>query len=214
MRIIGVDLAGPCNSRDTAMVWLRERGNTLWLEGSKASCDDSGLFAVAQELAARDEVSVGLDAPLSYNPGGGDRPSDASLRESIVRAGLAPGSVMAPTLTRMAYLALRGVVVARGLERVASSRIKVVEVHPHAAMVLRGAPAALVRGLKRSRDPRHKLTVWLHDQGLRGLEVFRNPSVHTLDAAAAALAAWCWSRGHPVWIWHAQPPHHPYDFAC
>lgn len=214
MRVVGVDLSGPCNVRDTAVVWLRERGDTLLLEGFNGSSDDAALFALTRELTARGQVAVGLDAPLSYNPGGGDRPADASLRRVIVDAGLATGSVMAPTMTRMAYLALRGIVVARGLEAVASARLRIVEVHPGAAMVLRGAPAEMVRGLKRSRDARCKLGVWLHDQGLRGLRALCNPSAHTLAAAAAALAAWRWSRARPAWLWPAAPPHHPYDFAC
>ena len=214
MRVVGVDLAGPCNLRDTAVVWLREQGDSLLLEGSEGSSSDAALFTLARELAARDQVAVGLDAPLSYNPGGGDRPADASLRRRIVAAGLATGSVMAPTMTRMAYLALRGVVVARGFEAMAGARLRIVEVHPHATMVLRGAPAEAVRGLKRSREARRKLRDWLRDQGLRGLGGFRNPTAHTLDAAAAALAAWRWSRASPAWIWPAEPPHHPYDFAC
>ena len=214
MRIIGVDLAGPCNVRDTAVVWLREEGGILELEGSEGSSEDATLFALTRELAASGEVAVGLDAPLSYNPGGGDRPADASLRKIVTGAGLSSGSVMTPTMTRMAYLALRGVVVARGLEAVASANARIVEVHPGAAMVLRGAPAKLVRGLKWSRGARRELVGWLQDQGLRGLGAWRNPSAHTLAAAAAALAAWRWSCANPAWLWPASPPHHPYDLAC
>jgi predicted nuclease with RNAse H fold len=121
---------------------------------------------------------------------------------------------MTPTMTRMAYLALRGVVVARGLEATAGARLRIVEVHPHAALVLRGAPSKWVREIKRSPDARRKVQAWLHDQGLRGLEACRTPTSHTLDAAAAALAAWSWTRASPAWIWPAEPPHHPYDFAC
>jgi len=214
MRVVGVDLAGPCNARDTAVVWLREQGDTLRLEGSEGSSEDAALFALVRRLAASDSVAVGLDAPLSYNPGGGDRPADASLRRMIVDARLAPGSVMPPTLTRMAYLALRGVVVARGLHAVAGAPLRIVEVHPAAAMVLRGAPAQAVRRLKHSREARHTLKVWLRDQGLRGFAPGRDTSVHTLAAAAAALAAWHWSHASPAWLWPAAPPHHPYDLAC
>jgi hypothetical protein len=39
----------------------------------------------------RDQIAVGLDAPLSYNPGGGDRPADACLRKAVVGAGLRQG---------------------------------------------------------------------------------------------------------------------------
>jgi predicted nuclease with RNAse H fold len=196
------------------VVWLREQGGTLRLEGSEASSEDAALFALVCRLAASDAVAVGLDAPLSYNPGGGDRPADASLRRVIVDAGLAPGSVMAPTMTRMAYLALRGVVVARGLHAVAGAPLRIVEVHPAAAMVLRGAPAGVVRRLKHSGEARHALGVWLRDQGLRGFAPASDTSSHTLAAAAAALAAWRWSHARPAWFWPAAPPHHPYDFAC
>jgi len=37
---------------------------------------------------------------------------------------------------------------------------------------------------------------------------------HTVAACAAALAAWDWSRGKGRWVHPADPPAHPYDFAC
>lgn len=38
--------------------------------------------------------------------------------------------------------------------------------------------------------------------------------VFGLDLAGPANAAWDWSCGAARWRWNAQPPHHPYDFAC
>ena len=52
---------------------------------------------------------IGIDAPLSYQDGGGDRPQDKSIRQFIKKHGLSGSSIMPPTLTKMVYLTLRGI---------------------------------------------------------------------------------------------------------
>jgi predicted nuclease with RNAse H fold len=131
-----------------------------------------------------------------------------------VAAGLIPGSIMPPTLTRMAYLTLRGITVARIVATIAGARARIVEVHPGAACVLRGAPVEIVRALKSSAAARHELLRWLEGEGLEGIGSGPDPGDHFVAACAAALAAWKWSLGAPAWIHSADPPWHPYDMAC
>ncbi len=212
--VVGVDLAGPANIRDTSVAWFDERNDALSLLGAVEGADDPALVELVQGLTARGDVVVGLDAPLSYNPGGGDRPGDRRLRRAAREAGLPPGSVMTPTMTRMAFLTLRGIAVARALEMVGPQRPRIVEVHPTAALALRGAAIADAREFKKSSLARTRIVGWLERQGLQGVTDQAAFPDHFVAACAGALAAWKWARGEPVWIEPATPPLHPYDFAC
>lgn len=212
--VLGIDLAGPANPRDTCAAVFREAGCVLRFHSLLSDATDTGLLQLSLGLARHAELVVGIDAPLSYNPGGGDRPADRELRERVVQAGLAPGSVMAPTMTRMAFLTLRGIALARALQLL-PGRIAVVEVHPWAALALRAAPAKLLRELRRTPAARQRALKWLGRRGLRGAPpslVIRSP--HALAACAAAWAAWKWSRKEAAWLAPACPPWHPFDFAC
>ena len=104
---------------------------------------DQSIYGAIIESPSNIKAIVGIDAPLSYNPGGGDRQADTHLRKRIIEKRMHPGSVMVPTLTRMVYLTLRGISVSRFLDSPPNERIKIVEVHPSAAMALRGAPRFL-----------------------------------------------------------------------
>jgi len=116
IHVLGLDLAGPTNHDDTAAVLSRVTAGGWEQAVTRTGLDDDALTAWLRELVpAAADLVVGLDAPLSYNPGGGDRPADRALRRLLTEHGLASGTVMAPTMTRMAYLTLRGVVVARTL---------------------------------------------------------------------------------------------------
>lgn len=215
MRVfVGVDLSGPANPSETGVAWFRENGARLVYAGSKVGADDVCLLGLIASLSARSEVTIGLDGPLSYNPQGGDRERDRELRTRVVRAGLPPGSVMAPTLTRMAYLTLRGMGVARCLESLAPKGPRIVEVHPTAALALRGADVHSVRRFKEDARSRFRLLGFLEEQGLEGVRAAGTTSSHVIAACAAALAAWRWTCGDTVWIAKAEPPFHPYDFAC
>lgn len=212
--IIGIDLSGPTNTRDTVLVAFREKGEGLMWKDMVCEAGDDDIQHMAEELSNHGPVVVGLDAPLSYNPGGGDRPGDRALREKISAAGLHPGSVMTPTMTRMAYLTLRGMSVARALGTINRHLLRVVEVHPGAALGLRGAAVKDVRSYKMDAAARERLLGWMQNQGVDCQTLLKDPDDHQVSACAAALAAWKWHQGKPAWLEPAAPPHHPFDFAC
>jgi len=211
--LAGIDLSGPANHRDTAFAWFLCDEHGLTYKDVFTDVSDEGVVAHVGRMAKRATVIVGIDAPLSYNDGGGDRPGDASLRSRLKANGLPTQMVMAPTATRMAYLTLRGVGLSRAL-MLLSGQLEVVEVHPGASLALRGAPAEALEVYK-SDDVAscRQLGTWLRDQGLHDLPVLEGPS-HIVDACASALAAWHWKAGEPVWLHRAEPPGHPFDFAC
>ncbi len=215
MHVIGVDLSGPGNPENTSVGVFRAGKNVLDYLTLIVSATDQVLYEETRTRLSAGDVCVGLDAPLSYGSSGGQRESDASLRRRIVEVGLRPGSVMAPTAPRMAYLTLRGVAVARGLHLLGGpGRVKVVETHPGAAMALGGAPVEAVRGFRDDLRARETLLQWLTDRGVRGIPNHVTYSDHSVAAFAAAWAAWRWTRGESAWRWEAAPPHHPFEFAC
>lgn len=211
---MGLDLSGPTNLKDTTVVVFRETGKELVLERTVQGASDLDIYQVGVELAARGEVTAGLDAPLSYNPGGGDRPGDRQLRAELTAAGLPSGSVMTPTMTRMAYLTLRGISLARGLEHIGLPRDHILETHPGGALVLRGAPLEAVRSLKRDPAAGALVLRWLEDLGLQGTAGIEKADDHLVMACAAGLAAWKYQRGESVWLEQASPPEHPYHYVC
>lgn len=215
MQIVGIDLSGMSNSRDTCLVSFQEQAGRLTCGGFVHGADDQRILATIAQLAPDDPIVVGIDAPLSYNINGGDRPGDRALRQAIRAAGMRSGSVMTPTMTRMVYLTLRGLGVCRCLETLQAQRnIQIVEVHPGATMALRGAPISAVLEFKRDPEAQRQLLLWLESQGLDGVADLLMWSDHYVAACAAALAAWKWHHRKMVWCMPAQPPHHPYDFAC
>lgn len=215
MYIVGVDLSGPANPENTAVAVFRGDGEHLEYQRLLPSATDAVLFEEIRRRLAVEDVCVGLDAPLSYGSKGGQRKSDAALRSRAVEAGLPPGSVMAPTAPRMAYLTLRGFAVARGLQLLGGrGQLRMVETHPGAALALGGAPVDAVRGFRDSEEDRDRLVHWLREQGLRGLECEFIRTDHSLAACAAAWATWRWNQGQPSWVFRAEAPHHPFDFAC
>lgn len=215
MYVVGVDLSGPANPKNTAVAVFVADGEYLEYQALLPSATDAVLFEEIRRRLAVDDVCVGLDAPLSYGSEGGQRESDAALRAKAIEAGLRPGSVMAPTAPRMAYLTLRGLAVARGLQLLGGpGKLRVVETHPGAAMALGGAPVEAVRSFRECEEDRDRLVHWLRDRGLRGVEPESITTDHSLAACAAAWATWRWNRGQPSWVFRAEAPHHPFDFAC
>ncbi|MBS3750939.1 MAG: DUF429 domain-containing protein [Anaerolineales bacterium] len=212
--VVGVDLSGPTNVKDTVFLAFEVLGTEIRLNQAIQGAKDHDIHAAAEELLSLGDLVVGLDAPLSYNPGGGDRSGDKTLREKVIRAGLHPGSVMTPTMTRMAYLTLRGTAIARILSSFPEPKPQIVEVHPGAAMALRGAPIADLRAYKMDPPAQQRLLGWLKGQGLDIKDMHKTLDSHHVDACAAALAAWKWHQGDAVWVEPASPPHHPFDYAC
>jgi predicted nuclease with RNAse H fold len=121
---------------------------------------------------------------------------------------------MTPTMTRMAYLTLRGISIAHGLRGIQPRRIAVLETHPGAVLALHGAPIDAVRLLKKSTAAQENLLAWLSKQGIDGLTALEAVNDHLVAACAAAFGAWQWDNGSSAWLYSAEPPLHPFPFAC
>jgi predicted nuclease with RNAse H fold len=214
MKIIGIDLSGPRNFADTCLVSFEECGEEIHLVDVSEGADDDQILAAISSINPKEHVVIGIDAPLSYNSKGGDRPSDSELRRLVYERGGRVG-IMPPTMMRMVYLTLRGVVLTRLLESLKPQYdLGIVEVHPGACMVLRGADPSTVRAFKTESLARGHLLNWLETKGLKGIIHKETVSDHYVAACAAALGAWQWSLGKSVWRFASKPSHHPYDFAC
>ena len=214
MYVVGIDLSGPANAADTVVVAFQLQGDKLLLSETLNGADDHSIFDRFRQWTAEEDVVTGIDAPLSYNVGGGDRPGDARLRAAIIDAGLRSGTVMAPTFNRMVYLTLRGIAVSRLLQTLEPRMPSIVEVHPSAIIALRGGPIQHALVFRADGNARWELLNWLEGHGLEGVTTIKAPSAHYVAACACALAAWKWSVGQPIWIEVALPPIHPFDFAC
>ena len=212
--IFGIDLSGPSNTKESTLVSFKAKNNSLQMTTAIEGITDLSIYDAIAANNANVKVIVGIDAPLSYNPGGGDRKSDRDLRKHIIAKGMPSGSVMPPTLTKMAYLTLRGMSVCRFLESHPNKRICIVEVHPSGSMALRGAPVKSIKKMKSSAKAKQTLLQWLENQGLNGIDLPGSVSDHYVAACAAALAAWKWHLGESVWISKSEMPFHPYDFVC
>jgi predicted nuclease with RNAse H fold len=213
MKVVGIDLSGPGNTADTYLVVLEEQGAELHFVAGLEGADDQSIFRTLSNLDKNEHLVIGMDAPLSYNPGGGDRASDRELRRLVSKKGRV--GIMPPTMIRMVYLTLRGIALARMLETLRPGfDLHIVEIHPGAVMLLRNAPADQVANFKRQRPARVQLLQWLEMQGLKGIAQTEDIADHYVAACAAALGAWGWSLGSAAWIFPASPPDHPYDFAC
>ncbi|WP_440997260.1 DUF429 domain-containing protein [Arhodomonas sp. SL1] len=207
-RLVGIDLSGPGSAQHTSVAVFRREGEGLELDELVAGASDAEILRLVPKSGV-----VGLDAPLSYSPVGGSREGDVGLRKAVIGSGLPPGSVMAPSAPRMVYLTLRGVAVSRLIAK-ERPEVNIVEVHPTASLALRGAPIEFVRKMKSDSRARRGLLEWLETMGLRGVGMLPEQSDHSVAACAAVLAAWKWYRRETVWIHEAEPPLHPYDFAC
>ena len=213
MKVVGIDLSGPRNIADTCLVSFEERGDELHFVEVREGADDDQLLKAITGLSQTERIVIGIDAPLSYNSKGGDRPSDSELRRLIRERGGKVG-VMPPTLNRMVYLTLRGIVLTHLLESLQYRSLEIVEIHPGACMFLREAKAEDVHNFKHDYVARVHLLDWLGTKGLKDLSSEEPISDHYVAACAAALGGWQWSRGQAVWCYKSNPPWHPYDFGC
>src|SRR5512146_3060707 len=188
MIIIGIDLSGPRNLADTSMAVFEQRAGVAQFMKACHGAGDNEILRVVSDVGSKQPLVIGIDAPLSYNPGGGDRPSDAALRHAVLEKGRGVG-VMPPTLMRMVYLTLRGITLTRMLGGLRPQiEPAMVEVHPGACMLLREAPAQDVAAFKRAMPARVHLLEWLQRMGLQGLPSSNDPSDHFVAACAAGLA--------------------------
>lgn len=219
MKVIGIDLSGPSNHRDTFLAVFEKKENELSFVKCDGNLSDEDILNEIAALVQDDEVVIGIDAPLSYQDGGGDRKSDRELRKFIVKLGMKSGSIMPPTLTKMVYLTLRGIRLSREISGIVPAHpISIVEVHPGAVMGSRVHPKELsfVLTYKQEIESRDFLLKWLTHQGLKGIPSLVAEETHSLDACAAALGAWHWkdSAYSPKWLFPADPPLHPFVYCC
>jgi predicted nuclease with RNAse H fold len=213
MDVFGFDLSGPVNTEDTAMVLVRggEGSAGEWeVVRVQQGMTDAEVWAAVEAIDGR--VVVGLDAPLSYEPGGGLRASDRALRERLAQRGYDRNYVMAPTMTRMIYLAARGMTLARGFKDVAD--VEVMEVHPVAALLLRGVSEEVASGLVESDGARAEAVAAMEEMGLAEVPGEVTGTDHLVCACAAAIGARDAAMGEPAWRAAASRPHHPFEFVC
>lgn len=219
MRVIGIDLSGPSNHKDTFLSVFEKEGDELSFVKCNGNLSDEDILNEITVQAQADEVVIGIDAPLSYEDGGGDRKSDRELRKFIVNLGMKSGSIMPPTLTKMVYLTLRGIRLSREITNIVTIfPVSIVEVHPGAVMGSRVFPQELpfVLTYKQEIAARNFLLNWLTQQGLKGIPALIANETHSIDACAAALGAWHWMDPayFPKWVFPADPPLHPFEYCC
>ena len=211
---LGPDLSGPANHEDTAVVIgrIRDKGGLQYVDSVLGVSDADILEILATHAGGRTADVMGVDAPLSYEPGGGLREADLQLRSLLQREGFEPKHVMPPTLTQMAYLTLRGVSLSRCISDQAELRLA--ETHPYSALALRGADPDVLAEHKTSQTAREKLRTVLVDWGFKELpsEVADNDDL--LAACAAAVAVADWHGDAPRFFHEARPPAHPFPLVC
>ncbi|MBN8208746.1 DUF429 domain-containing protein [Bacillus sp. NTK071] len=207
---VGIDLSGPSNTKETSLAFFKGEDSHLTFQQIVNGATDEEIYELLQEQT--DSVVIGIDAPLSYQPGGGDRKADRALRKEIIAKGMKSGSIMTPTMTRMVYLTLRGITLSRGLSSTTSASI--VEVHPGAAVGLRSPDLSSVLTYKLEIDPRHNLKAFLEKDGVKDIPTDVLQSSHSFDACLAAYAAWKWKQDKSEFLYPAEPPFHPFPFSC
>ncbi|WP_251427111.1 DUF429 domain-containing protein [Sutcliffiella horikoshii] len=94
MLVIGLDLAGPSNHRDTVLTVFQLNKNHLTFQKMISNISDEEILSELIDLSKSAKLFIGIDAPLSYQDGGGDRTSDKELRKYIVSLGMKSGSIM------------------------------------------------------------------------------------------------------------------------
>ncbi|EDL65794.1 hypothetical protein BSG1_16100 [Bacillus sp. SG-1] len=219
MIVIGIDLSGPTNTKDTVVSIFEKVDGALKLRQLISGATDEVILSRIQKEAENHTVFIGIDSPLSYQGGGGDRQADKSLRAYITELGMKSSSIMAPTMNRMAYLTLRGISLTRAIGSMTTRKpVKIVEVHPGAVMGSR-LPKELLPHLlsyKKEADSRLHIFQFLQSTDLNALPEEVKETTHAIDSCAAALGAWNWGDPYlePNWCWKAEPPLHPYDYCC
>lgn len=219
MIVIGIDLSGPANAKDTAIAIFQLKNDQLFFKEMITDASDEMIISAIHSSAVIEEVAVGIDAPLSYQDGGGDRPQDKSIRQFIKGFGLSGSSIMPPTLTKMVYLTLRGIGLTRRISAMKfENNVRLVEAHPGAAIGTRIGSNSLHHALhyKKEAESRKAIFEWLQTIGFAGLPESISLVSHQIDACAAALATWHWAdqTKHPMWNWSIISPEHPFEFCC
>lgn len=213
--VVGIDLSGPAGTENTGVaVFISTSEGVLKFVDMQCNGSDESIYSTAKTLSHDAPVVVGIDAPLSYEPGGGQRQRDKDLRKEIVRRGLRPGSVMAPTAPRMVYLTLRGIALAQVISTLHTEhQVRVVEIHPGASFSFRHAPLDAILSFSTDEKAQRVLLEWLPTLKMQGIKTSTSCGSHFVAACAGAASAWDWYCGRSLWSAKAEYPWHPYDFA-
>lgn len=219
MKVIGIDLSGPANHKDTVLTVFQVKNDRLFFEDMVVDVSDEMMVSTIIAAASEEDVVVGIDAPLSYQDGGGDRPQDKSIRQFIKSFGLSGSSIMPPTLTKMVYITLRAISLSRRIMACNDfKKIRLVEVHPGAAIGVRIGEEDLYHALnyKKYLASRKVIFDWFKTIGFSGLPDEISFVSHQIDSCGAALAAWHWAdpTNPPKWLWNETSPEHPFEYCC
>lgn len=125
--------------------------------------------------------------PLFYQDGGGYRPCDADLRRFLNARGFHRVGVMAPTMTKMVYLTLRGISLVHNLGKIGA---QVYETHPGASLLLSGMDSNSVFNLKTHHEAIEAIVCQWHSQGLMFSQPPKND--HQVMAVQALLTGERW----------------------
>ena len=196
---IGIDLSGPANTKDTSMCIWHEAKTTI-----QSDCDDAFIVQTVKQLAANSSVFVSLDAPLSYQMHGGFRDVDRALRAHLNEQGFSKIGVMAPTMTKMAYLTLRGLRLWLLLKDI--SNVFIFETHPGAALVMSGVEYDLVTQVKSSQKALEKIQQTLARQYQCDL-IFQ--SDHELMAFSAMLSVQRYASEQSIFAYQSSVEQQP-----
>lgn len=177
---VGIDLSGPSNTQDTAVCCFDGEKCILQID-----LTDSQIIDFLQPFTANRNVFVAIDAPLTYQEGGGYRDLDRVLRQHLNSHGFAKIGVMAPTMTKMAYLTLRGLRIRELLQQIPN--IELYETHPGAALVFSNIDYQQVIAVKSCENSRKHILEEL--TGRYQLPELSVESDHELMAISAMLSA-------------------------
>ncbi|WP_167577627.1 DUF429 domain-containing protein [Ammoniphilus sp. YIM 78166] len=216
MKVMGIDLAGPSNHRDTVMTLFQVKEEGLFFEKQWKEVSDQQIFQLVQTLTKEQPLFIGIDSPLSYEDGGGLRQLDKELQTVVKSIGMRSSSVMPPTFTRMAYLTLRGIALTRLFLSIPTPNpIQIAEVHPGAVFGLRMQKEIhVVLNYKKDQADRERVASYFPDWSMFKVPNEVSAESHTLDSCGAALGVWAWSRGEAKWVGKARPPFHPFPIVC
>lgn len=188
---IGMDLSGPSNSQDTAMCVFDGQSVQMY-----RNCSDQAIYGVLSQFNSNLPVVIAADAPLTYQDGGGYRDIDRALRQKLNSSGFSKIGVMAPTMTRMAYLTLRGMRLKELCTQFAN--IELFETHPGAALAFSGIEYDSITQVKSDKTAFNRVVQALHNQFPEiSEEVLQND--HELMAASAMLSAYRYTQQQSLW---------------
>ncbi len=176
--IVGIDLAGPTNAKDTSLALIGS-DNCVTIH---SNLTDSDIFSL---LGTIDVHSISIDAPLSYCETGGYRDSDRALRELLNSRGFAKIGVMAPTFNRMIYLTARGIRLTRLLSKLPTNP-PIFEAHPGATLALAGYDYNCITSVKSDPNSVKALQIEFENEGYTFASPLQND--HELMAFGVALA--------------------------